>query len=92
MGVAYDADVVEAQRLVTTASSVKGVYSDPKPRAFIEEFGGSSVELTVQFWHEDEKRVLVRDRVAEALKLALDSAGIEIPFPQREVTVEDQSL
>ena len=93
VGVAYDADVVEAQRhVVATASSVGGVYSDPKPLAFIEEFGDSSVELTVQFWHEDGKRVLVRGRVAEALKLALDSAEIEIPFPQRVVIVEDHSL
>ncbi|MEE8153883.1 MAG: mechanosensitive ion channel domain-containing protein [Phycisphaerales bacterium] len=88
VGVAYDADVGVALMLVIeAAASVEGVYADPPPRAFIEEFGDSSVDLTVQFWHDDGQRVVVRGRVAEGVKAALDDAGIDIPFPQRVVAL-----
>ena len=92
VGVAYDADMGIALRLIIEAAAgAEGVFSDPPPRAFIDEFGDSAVDLTVQFWHQDGERVVVRGRVAAAVKASLDGAGIEMPFPQRVVALQGQS-
>ena len=92
VGVDYDADVGAALTLVLeAAATVDGVHDDPPPRAFIEELADSSVDLSVQFWHDDGQRVVVRGRVAEAVKAALDEAGIDIPFPQRVVALQPDS-
>lgn len=86
VGIAYEADVARAKQLIAEAATgIEGVYQDPPPLAYIDEFGDSSVDLVVWFWHDDGARIVVRDRVAEAVKKALDEAGIAIPFPQRVV-------
>lgn len=90
VGIAYDTDLPTARALLVEATArVDGVLNEKEPRAFVREFADSSIGITVHFWHNDGQRIEVRGRVAEALKVALDGAGIEIPFPQRVVTYED---
>ena len=92
VGVAYDTDLAAARRLlIAAAESVDGVHHDPPPRAYIDAFGDSAVNLVVQFWHADGERVAVRDRVATAAKVALDDARIDMPFPQRVVQLEQET-
>lgn len=89
VGVAYDTDMRAARALlVEAAAGVDGVYDDPPPRAFVDEFGDSAVDLIVHFWHEDGERFDVRGRVAERVKSALDGAGIDMPFPHTVVMLE----
>ena len=88
VGVAYGVDLVEARRaLEASTASVEGVADDPAPSAFAHEFGDSSINFAVNFWHAagvaDEWAV--RHEVAVAVKAGLDEAGIEIPFPQRVI-------
>ena len=90
VGVAYDTDLDAAQRvLVDTMASVDGVLSEPPPRAFVQQFGDSSIDFAMRFWHEPQTAVEweVRDLVARTLKKNLAAAGIEIPFPQRVLHV-----
>lgn len=89
VGVSYDADLEDAKQIILDAvSSVEGVESEPAPQCLWHEFGDSSVNAAVRFWHEPTRATMwkVRDGVAIAVKKALDEAGIEIPFPQRVVT------
>lgn len=89
VGVAYDTDLQAARALmVEAAAGVDGVYDDPPPRAFVDEFGDSAVNLVVHFWHEDGERFDVRGRAAEAVKSALDAARIDMPFPHAVVTLD----
>lgn len=86
VGVAYDTNLDEAQHLFEEAmAGVDGVLADPAPRAFVEQFGDSSIDFALRFWHEPQTSVewAVRDDVARTVKRRLDAAGIEIPFPQR---------
>jgi small-conductance mechanosensitive channel len=88
VGVAYDSDLAEAQRVLLEAtSSVEGVFSNPPPEALVTKFGDSSINFAARFFH---KPVIIadfelRDQVARAVRSALDAAGIEIAFPQRVV-------
>ena len=51
----------------------------------MEEFGDSSINLAVRWWHPADiaSRWRVRSGVAISVKSALDQAGMTIPFPQR---------
>ncbi|HVM40764.1 MAG TPA: mechanosensitive ion channel family protein [Acidimicrobiia bacterium] len=86
VGLAYDADLGSARQVLLDAvASAEGVTAYPPPEAWVEQFGESSIDVAVRFWHPariaDEWRV--RSNVAVAVKEALDAAGIAIPFPQR---------
>ena len=89
IGVAYDTDLETAGRVLLRAlQDVPGVAEDPAPQALAHQFGASSIDFALRFWHNagiaDEW--LVRDDVVKAAHVALGDAGIEIPFPQRVVT------
>lgn len=86
VGVEYDADLTLCRSLLEeAAASVEDVSAEPPPEAFVEAFGGSSIDIALRYWHPapigDMWRV--RHDVAVAAKRALDDAGIDIPFPQR---------
>lgn len=81
-------DAIEA-RLRT----IPEVLPDPAPRVLLSGFGESAVELTAYVWYPAYGDLFwVQHRVVQEAKVALEEAGIEIPFPQRAVTVvpEDQ--
>lgn len=93
VGVSYDADLDRAAAVMTAAAtSIEGVSANHPVEVFVEEFGESSIDFAVRFWHQPQKAVewAIRDQVARALKRALDDAGIEIPFPQRVVHMKER--
>ncbi len=86
VGVAYDTDLERARSLLLQAcAAAAGVQAAPPPEVWVREFGDSSIELVVRYWHAADiaSRWRVRSAVAVELKRALDAAGIAIPFPQR---------
>ncbi len=85
-GIAYDEDVATARsvikRAVAGCETVKKNAAHPV-QIFAQEFGASSIDFEVTWW-TDSTPVAIRksrDEVVEAVKTALDNAGIEIPFP-----------
>ena len=89
IGVGYDSSLEEAKQILeATLAATEGVAADPKPQALAYEFGDSSINYSLRFWHDagiaDEWTV--RDRVLTACHVALNDAGIDIPFPQRVIT------
>jgi small conductance mechanosensitive channel len=95
VGVSYDADLRDAQRLLVDATGgVDGVIAAPGPEAWVETFGESTVDFAVRFWHRPDIATMwrVRSEVAMAVKSALDEAGIEIPFPQRTLSFQPDAI
>lgn len=91
VGIGYGEPVEKARKLLLkVVTETEGVLPDPGPWVYVEELGSSSVNLTVYFWAQSRQRniLLVRNRVVTAIKLALDEAGIEIPYPHTVVTLE----
>ena len=88
VGVAYHTDLDRAKEVLETAAKeTEGVLDHPVPVALVTEFGDSSINFAVRYWHRPRMANLwlVRDRVARNIKASLDQAEIEIPFPQRVV-------
>jgi small conductance mechanosensitive channel len=91
LGVSYDTDLDAAQELILeTVRGLDEVVEEPAPQAFVHEFGDSSINYAVRFWHESPIATewRVRDEAARSLKRALDDAGVEIPFPQLDLHVQ----
>lgn len=86
VGLAYDTDLTRAvDVLITACGFAEGVLENPPPEVWVEEFGDSSMNLAVRYWHAADiaSRWRVRSAVAVSIKAALDEAGMVIPFPQR---------
>jgi len=99
VGIAYDADVEKARRLILdSAAAVPGVKDAPAPVVILRSFGESSVDLQLRVWIDDaRKRRAVADAITERIKRAFDEHGIEIPYPKRDLylkttPVKDESI
>ena len=87
VSIAYGADLQKAEGVVKSlCEKLPGMYPDlfPKvPRYMgVEKLNDSSVDLRVTADVDEEKIYNARRAMNRELKLALDEAGIEIPFPQ----------
>lgn len=91
VGIAYKESIPEARRVILDAvRGLEGVISSPEPDVVTEELGGSSVNLQVRVWIGDASvEQPVYYRTMEATKLALDAAGIQIPYPHLQLFVEN---
>ncbi|MGI9462555.1 MAG: mechanosensitive ion channel family protein, partial [Aestuariivirgaceae bacterium] len=89
-GVSYKADPHAVRRLACTAALPQDrVVSEPAPVCHITGFGDSSVDYILRFWirDPDQGTTNIRGHVFLALWDALKEAGIEIPYPHRELLV-----
>ena len=89
VGVAYGTDVEQAQRVMLAAvESIADVLREPAPSAFFVGFGDSALDFEIRaFVDAFEKRLRVRHEIHVAVARALADAGIEIPFPQRDLHI-----
>lgn len=91
VGIAYKEDVGRAREVLLAAvREVDGVLATPPPDVVVVALGDSSVNLHVRIWigvASIERPIFYR--VLEVCKLALDAAGIEIPFPHLQLFVDD---
>lgn len=86
IGIAYDADIREAKRILTEVmQNDPNVMKDPAPAVTVAELGDNSVNLAVRPWCDPAVYWDVYFGTLENCKLALDAAGISIPFPQVDV-------
>jgi len=91
-GVAYGENVGKAISVIKEAvSKCRSAESDHPVEICAKAFGASSVDIDVAWWtHSAPGRVRhSTSEVVEAIKSALDEAGIEIPFPYRTLTFAD---
>lgn len=86
VGTAYSADVDKTREvLIKAATNVKGRITEDEPVVYLKQLGGSSVDWAVRVWAPTADYWTVRERLTRDIKVALDEAGIGIPFPQMDV-------
>jgi small-conductance mechanosensitive channel len=93
VGIGYDADVEEAKAiLVDLAHEMPWVVSEPKPPVVVvREFGQSSVNLQLRVWIADaRRRIHTISHVTDRAHAEFRKAGIEIPFPKRDIYIHTQ--
>ena len=96
VGVSYGTEVekvrqviVDAMQELRTKDSYGREIVDPKKGIYVvfDSFGDSSVNIAVKQYVLVAERIGYIDRAKEVIYDALNKAGIEIPFPQRDVHV-----
>ncbi|RYG25775.1 mechanosensitive ion channel family protein [bacterium] len=94
VGIGYS-DAIEGARstIHRVLEAIDGVLKEPEPWVYVSELAPSSVNLTVYYWTDDAQREALRvsDRVATGIKLALDAAGIDMPYPHEVVLFHDET-
>ena len=86
VGISYADDTAKAREVITGVLAADSrVLPDPAPQVAVAELADSSVNLVARPWVATGDYWDVRFDLTEAIKRALDAAGISIPFPQRDV-------
>ena len=81
-GVSYDADIKQTKEiLLNVLKSHPKVLQNPEPTVNVMELADSSVNFAVRPWSTSDDYWDVYFDVTEQTKIALDAAGIEIPYP-----------
>ena len=90
IGVAYGTDIDAFEALVLQlAADEQLVLDSPKPRMRFRRFGDSALEYELLCWVPSPIRAnKARHNLNRAIYKGLNAAGIEIPFPQRDVRVD----
>jgi len=89
-GIGYDDDIDEATNIILEeAAAHEAILEDPAPSVRLTELGDSSVGLTSRVWLSEPSRsafVATRGEYVQAVKERFDEAGIDMPYPNRELS------
>jgi len=90
LGVSYDADTRQVEKILLAVAKAEPLVSDyQKPVVRLTGYGDSSVDFELLVWFD--VRNIGRRKIRSALYFAIfdefKKAGIEIPFPQRDIHI-----
>ena len=94
VGVDYDTDVERSIEVATEVlEDVDEVLRSPSPVVDAKRFEDSAIVLGLRFWISNpapRRMWQTRTRVVARITEAFDEAGIEVPFPQRTVSMRSE--
>jgi len=86
IGVGYGDDLKLARDTIEkTIAGHDKVLDDPESAILVMDLGDSSVNFAVRPWVLASDYWVVRSELLESIKVDLEAAGCEIPFPQRDI-------
>ena len=90
---AYGSDIDHVRAVLTScADQETEVARDPTAQVNLNSFGDSGVNFELRVWIEDPaRRDAIIDRLNTRVYKAFAAAGIEIPFPKRDVYIKEQA-
>ncbi len=94
VGIGYGDGIGKACEVIKVAlASVPEVESDPPPEALPFDLGASWVTIRARWWTQSRRAdvVHVRAAVLQAMKEALDEAGIDLPYETQVHLFHDQT-
>ena len=86
VGLDYGSDLAQAERVMRqVVATTPGVAAEPAVAVYFHEFGDSTINASIWFWHAPTflEAWAARHQVAINVKRALDDEGMTIAFPQR---------
>ncbi|MEL6244157.1 MAG: mechanosensitive ion channel domain-containing protein [Pseudomonadota bacterium] len=94
VGVSYNEDpdrIIDILR--TVAKEADLILAHPEPMVLFVGFGDSSLDFEIRAFLSDVHRTLLaRTQVRVAIFKAFKEAGVEIPFPQRDLHVRSSAI
>ncbi|MCC5936364.1 MAG: mechanosensitive ion channel [Lunatimonas sp.] len=93
IGVAYGSDLKQVQTVLEEVLQKNDLMKIPAPKVLIHHFADSAVEFRLLFWVSNfDTWIDVRNQVLSDTFEAFKQAGIEIPFPQRDLHLKSGHL
>ena len=91
VGVAYGSDVEKVMQILRACLDAhEDILDWPEPSVLFQNFGDSSLDFVVRGHIANvERRIFVQSELRVLINRALAEAGIEIPFPQRDVHIKN---
>lgn len=90
VGISYESDIAAAKNvLMGIIDKNDNVLRDKPINVFVASLDASQVTLETRAWVNSDKYWDTKWAFTEQYKLALDEAGIEIPFNQLSVTIKN---
>ncbi len=91
IGVSYDANLAQAKEILAkVVAADERVLEEPGVTIGVSELADCSVNIVVRPWVNAGDYWPTYFALLENIKVALDEAGIEIPFPQMSVHVNNE--
>jgi small conductance mechanosensitive channel len=90
VGIAYKENIEKARlALLEMVRKDPRIERRPEPEVVVKSLGASSVDLMLHFWIREERyEDAMQYEYMERAKVALDAAGVEIPFPHLQLFLE----
>ncbi len=94
VGVSYSADPRKVQEILLTAAKEEAmVLESPAPDVIFASYGDNSIDFELRVWIDDAWLIPnVKSALYFNIWYKLAEAGIEIPFPQRDLHVRSGEL
>src|SRR6266487_3846580 len=95
VGVAYGSDVAKVRDLLlAVADENSHTLKEPAPSVFLEKFGDSSIDFKLMVWSSEmsARPSRYRSDLNFAIAEKFREAGIEMPFPQRDLHIRSGEL
>jgi small-conductance mechanosensitive channel len=94
VGVSYASDPNQVRDLLLRAADEEGrVLKTPPPDVMFTQYGNSSIDFQLRVWIDDPwVNPQVRSALYFSIWYKLKEAGIEIPFPQRDLHVRSGEI
>ena len=91
VGVAYGSNINEVKKMLIDAITALDItYKKKKVMVLLKSFDDSCITLKVLVWVNVFTQGLDDSIIMECIYDTLNKNGIEIPFPQREITIKNQ--
>lgn len=89
-GISYESDIQKAKEVIrNVVDKQEKILQDKEKTIAVHNLGDSSVDITARIWTKSEHYLDMYFTLYEEVKVALDNAGISIPYPHREVYVHN---
>ena len=89
IGIGYREDAGRAIRIIRQVIEDEAfALKNPEPQVFVEKLGDSTVDLIVRIWAPSKEWYDLRMSLLLKIKTTLEASGIEIPYPQQVVWVQ----
>jgi small-conductance mechanosensitive channel len=93
IGIAYEDDAEEAIKIIKKVLGEHPfVLVNPEPTVFVDDLGDNSVHLDVRVWAPSQVWYTVQMELLWNMKVELEKAGINIPFPHRVIHIAPEAL
>jgi CRP-like cAMP-binding protein len=92
IGLPYGAAPNRCKQILESATRTSGIVSNPAPFATMVDFNDHSITYNLYFYiTQIERHELIEDRVRTNLWYQLKRAGLSVPFPIRNITVQHEA-